>query len=161
MHITRWTLALACALGCTEEARDDIEEAIASDVAVSLDEYRITLDKSSAPAGPITFHVKNDGEERHELVIVETDLAPDALPTKGDGSFDEEGSGVELVDEAEDIAPGDTAELTATLLPGKYVLLCNRVEVEEESEHPNAVTVEDGEVESHYHEGMRIAFQVR
>jgi hypothetical protein len=47
-------------------------------------------------------------EDTHEFVVFKTDLAADALPTASDGSVDEEGEGVELVDEIEDIAVGDT-----------------------------------------------------
>ena len=69
-------------------------------------DFSITLDESSAAAGELTFDVTNDAEQTHEFVIFQTDLAEDALPTNDDGNVDEEGEGVELVDEIEDIEAG-------------------------------------------------------
>jgi hypothetical protein len=62
--------------------------------------------------------------------------------------FDEEGDGVEVVDEVEDIASGSTADLRVDMEAGAYVLLCNLVEEE------------DGETESHFEEGMHTGFTV-
>ena len=83
-----------------------------------------------------------------EFAVFKTDLAPDALPTAQDGSVDETGEGVELIDELEDIAVGDTPTLTADLAAGNYVFICNIVEQE------------GGETISHYQQGMRVAFTV-
>jgi hypothetical protein len=70
-------------------------------------------------------------EDTHEFVVFKTDLGPDALPTAADGSVDETGEGVELIDEIEDIAPGDTPPpLTVSLDAGSYVFICNIVEEE-------------------------------
>jgi uncharacterized cupredoxin-like copper-binding protein len=97
----------------------------------------------------VTFTVNNTGpEDTHEFVVFKTDLAPDALPTAPDGSVDEEGEGVQLVDEIEDIAVGDTPTLTVTLDAGSYVLICNIVE----DEGDEAIV--------HYQQGMRTAFTV-
>jgi uncharacterized cupredoxin-like copper-binding protein len=56
---------------------------------------------------------------------------------------------IEPVDEVEDIPSGGSGELTVDLEEGSYVLFCNIVQEEE-----------DGEVESHYQNGMRTAFTV-
>jgi uncharacterized cupredoxin-like copper-binding protein len=61
---------------------------------------------------------------------------------------DEEGEGVELIDEIEDIAVGDTPMLTVSLDAGNYVLICNIVEDEGD------------ETIVHYQQGMRTAFTV-
>jgi hypothetical protein len=117
-------------------------------VDVSLVEFSVTVAEPTAPAGRIRFRVHNDGDvELHEFVVVKTELAIAELPTNPDGSFNEEGEGVEVLDEIEDIPAHATRGLTLTLAAGHYVLLCNRVEVEE-----------DGEVESHFAEGMRTDF---
>jgi hypothetical protein len=84
----------------------------------------------------------------HEFMVVKTDLAPDALPTVADGSFDEAGSGVEVIDEVKDVAVGQSQDLTVSLVAGAYVLLCNKV------------VTENGETESHYAKGMHAAFTV-
>jgi uncharacterized cupredoxin-like copper-binding protein len=88
-------------------------------------DFSITLDESSAAAGDLTFDVTNDAEQTHEFVIFKTDLAEDALPTDDEGNVDEEGEGVELVDEIEDIEAGSTQSLTVTLDAGNYVFICN------------------------------------
>ena len=118
-------------------------------VDVTVQEFAIIPASSSAPAGDVTFDVTNEGpDDVHEFVVFKTDLAPDALPTAADGSVDEEGEGIELIDEIEDIAVGDTPTLTVTLDAGSYVFICNIVEEE------------DGETIAHYQQGMRVAFTV-
>ena len=95
----------------------------------------------------MTFNVTNEGpDDIHEFVVFQTDLAPDALPTNDDGSVDEEGEGVELQGEIEDIAVGDTQNLTVDLPAGNYVFICNIYDAAEQ--------------EAHYQEGMRVAFTV-
>ena len=75
-----------------------------------------------------------------------TDLDPGALPTDDTGAVAEGEEGIEVVDEVEDIPVGETQELTVTLEPGKYVLLCN--------------IYDETEKEAHYEMGMRIGFTV-
>jgi uncharacterized cupredoxin-like copper-binding protein len=117
----------------------------ATTVNVALQEFSVVPDPTSAPAGDITFHVTNDGpDDIHEFVVFKTDLAPDALPTADDGSVDEEGEGIELIGEIEDIPVDGSGDLSETLEAGSYVLICN--------------IVESGEV--HYTLGMRTAFTV-
>jgi uncharacterized cupredoxin-like copper-binding protein len=119
-------------------------------VDVTVQEFAILPGAASAPAGTVTFDVTNDGpEDTHEFVVFKTDLAPDALPTAEDGSVDETGEGVELIDELEDIAVGDTPSLTVTLDSGSYVIICNIVEEEA-----------GGDIIVHYQQGMRVAFTV-
>lgn len=118
-------------------------------VDVTVQEFAVIPASSSAPAGDVTFDVTNEGpDDTHEFVVFKTDLAPDALPTAEDGSVDEEGEGVELIDEIEDIAVGDTPTLNVSLDAGSYVFICNIVEEE------------GGETISHYQQGMRVAFTV-
>jgi uncharacterized cupredoxin-like copper-binding protein len=118
-------------------------------VDVSLREFSIAPSVASAPAGTVTFEVTNDGpNDVHEFVVVRTDLAPDALPTDADGSVLEDGEGMEVINEIEDLAVGASETLMLTLEAGSYVLICNIVEEE------------DGETEAHYALGMRTAFTV-
>jgi uncharacterized cupredoxin-like copper-binding protein len=97
-------------------------------VGVTEKDFEITLDKSTAEAGPVTFEVKNDGPSTHEFVVFKSDLAPDALPTKDENGVqivDEEGEGVTAVDEIEDIEKGTTKTLKVDLAAGHYVIICN------------------------------------
>ena len=135
------------AAACTQAGSDASASGgtTGSTVNVTLQEFAIVPDPTSAAAGDVTFHVTNDGpDEVHELVIIRTDLAPDALPTGEDGSVEEGGEGMEVVDEIEDIPVGESQDLTVALDAGSYVLICN--------------IVESGEV--HYTSGMRTAFTV-
>jgi uncharacterized cupredoxin-like copper-binding protein len=121
-------------------------------VNVTLQEWAVVPDAESAPAGEVTFAVTNDGpDDVHEFVIIRTDLEPGDLPTDATGAVNEAGvqfqSGeMEVIDEIEDLAVGDTQEVTVTLEAGNYVLLCN--------------IYDETEQEAHYAEGMRIAFTV-
>lgn len=107
----------------------------------TLADFTITLASSELAAGEVTFNVTNTGPSEHELVVVKTDLAPDALPTGSDGSVDEEGDGIEAIGEVEDVANGASATLSLTLEPGSYVALCN--------------------LPGHYAAGMATAFTVK
>jgi uncharacterized cupredoxin-like copper-binding protein len=97
-------------------------------VAATLADFSITLDSDSAPAGEVTFNIQNNGPSVHEFVVIKTDLAPDALPTTEEDGVtivDEEGPGIEPVDEVEDIPVGESPDLTVNLDAGSYVLICN------------------------------------
>jgi len=135
---------------CGSESSDNEElTARERNVDVTLQEFAVRPEQDSAPAGEVTFNVGNVGpEDTHEFVIFRTDLAPDALPTAPDGSVDEEGEGVELIDEIEDIAVGATPTLTVSLDAGSYVLICNIVEDEGD------------ETIVHYQQGMWTGFTV-
>ncbi len=116
-------------------------------VGVTLREFAVEPAQSSAPAGEVTFEVRNEGpNDPHELVVIRTDLAPDALPTDDRGVVEEEGEGIEVVDEVEEIPVGGSASLTVELDTGSYVLICNIYDEEEQ--------------EAHYAQGMRTAFTV-
>ena len=116
-------------------------------VQVDLQEWSVLPGSASAAAGSVTFQVTNKGpEDVHEFVILRTDLDPGALPTDATGAVSEEGGGIEVVDEIEDIAVGATAELTVPLASGKYVLLCN--------------IYDEAEQEAHFKLGMRTSFSV-
>ena len=83
------------------------------------------------------------------MVVIKTDLAPDALPVDKDDVVDEEGEGLEPIGEVEDIEVNGSKEVALALDPGKYVLICNILQTEP-----------DGSLESHYKVGMRTGFEV-
>jgi uncharacterized cupredoxin-like copper-binding protein len=118
-------------------------------VAVTLQEFSVTPAQASAPAGQVTFQAKNTGpEDEHELVVIKTDRDPGDLPTKSDGSVNEEGAGLDAVGEIEEFKVGTTQSKAFNLAAGSYVLICNVVEKDE------------GKTEAHYQLGMRTAFTV-
>jgi uncharacterized cupredoxin-like copper-binding protein len=113
-------------------------------VEVVLAEYLLVADTRSVPAGDVTFTLRNSGSVYHNMLIIKTDLAPDALPTEDDGSVDEYADSLDVVDSVPDLAPGEGDAITTTLDPGAYVLVCNIVD-------------DQG---AHYGHGMRAAFRV-
>ena len=119
-------------------------------VGVTLREFGVIPAAASAPVGQVTFQAKNIGpKDPHELVVIKTDLDSGALPTKPEGSVDEEGAGIEVLGEIEEFKVGQTQTKTLDLQPGRYVLICNVVEEEE------------GKTEAHYKLGMRAPFTVQ
>ena len=121
----------------------------AGGVDVTLQEWAVVTSASSAPAGAVSFDVTNDGpNDVHEFVVVRTDLAPDELPTDESGAVLEDGEGMQVVDEIEDLAVGATETLALDLEAGNYVLICNIAEEDA------------GETEAHYRMGMRTSFTV-
>ena len=84
----------------------------ATTVDVTLQEFSVLPSVASAPGGEVTFNVTNDGpEDVHEFVVIATDLDAGDLPTDEHGAVDEEGEGIEVVDEIEDIPVGETEQL--------------------------------------------------
>src|SRR3954468_2722567 len=126
--------AVACS-SSTSSTSTSAGGSTAGGVSATEKDFAIDFASSSAPAGSVTFNISNEGPSAHEFVVIETDDAPDALPTKN-GTVDEDN--LTVVDEAEDIAPSTTATLTTDLEAGSYVIICN--------------------VPGHYEAGMHTAF---
>ena len=115
-----------------------------SKVDVSLTTYKITLSTDSVNAGEVVFHVTNDATDLvHEFVIFKTDLPEDQLPLTAENIVDEEGAGITFINEVEDVEQGTSKDLTVTLEPGRYVLICNTA------------------LNNHYTRGMHIVFTVK
>lgn len=143
--LSRITIAIAAfamvgAVACSSSTSSTSTSAggsTAGGVSATEKDFAIDLASTSAPAGSVTFNISNEGPSTHEFVVIKTDDAPDALPTKN-GVVDEDK--VKPVDEQEDIAPGTTATLTTNLDAGSYVIICN--------------------LPGHYEAGMHTAFTV-
>jgi uncharacterized cupredoxin-like copper-binding protein len=138
LSVVTAAVALLGAVGCSSSSSSS--SAGSSDtggVSATEKDFSIDLATSSAPAGSVTFNISNEGPSAHEFVIIKTDDAPDALPVK-DNTVEEDK--IDVVDEAEDIAPSTTATLTTDLEAGSYVIICN--------------------IPAHYEQGMHAAFTV-
>lgn len=102
-------------------------------VVATLNDYTITLDRASVPAGRVRFIATNtSATEVHELAV---------LKIQPDGSFQERGI-------AQGVEPQQGASVTLTLEAGAYQLAC---------------LIKAGESSSevdHYIEGMRTPFTV-
>lgn len=140
-------LVTACQTSATGSPAESAAASAGTTVNVTLQEWSVLPDADSVPAGAVTFVVTNEGpDDVHEVVIIRTDLDPGALPTDATGVVDEAAEGMEVIDEIEDIAVGDTGEVSVTLEAGSYVLICN--------------IYDETKQEAHYAEGMRIGFTV-
>jgi len=112
-----------------------------TEVNVGLADYSITPVPASVSAGQVTFIAKNTAAQEHEVVIIKTGLAPNALKMKSSVSeVDEEASG-QTIGEVDDVEAGETKRGTFQLAAGKYVLFCN--------------------LTGHYKQGMTTAFEVK
>ncbi len=133
-----------------EEATEGVVEpqpAGSTEVRVFLSEWAVTSSVASVAAGDIYFLVDNLGpRDPHEFVVIRSDLPVDGLPTDDTGFVPEDQ--IDLVGEIEPFTPATSASGVFNLTPGRYILICNIVELEE------------GEWESHYLEGMRAEFIV-
>jgi uncharacterized cupredoxin-like copper-binding protein len=93
-------------------------------VGVTLDEYHVVLSQSTASQGKLTFKVHNSGREKHEFVILRTDVNPGSLPLQA-GKVQEDAPGVEHVNELDGVEAGQDRNLTVDLKPGTYIFVCN------------------------------------
>jgi uncharacterized cupredoxin-like copper-binding protein len=109
---------------------------------VALSDFAIVAERDVVAPGLTEFRAFNEGPTVHELIVVRTDLAPDALPLQDDGlTAVEEAPGVEFVLADEGIDLGERGGFSAPLQVGRYVLYCN--------------------LEGHYLGGMRTGLDVR
>jgi uncharacterized cupredoxin-like copper-binding protein len=88
---------------------------------VSMTEFAFQPKALSARAGKLRVTAENDGSADHELVLIRTTRAANALPREGGGRAAEAGA----VGEIPDQKPGKSASHTFTLKPGAYVYICN------------------------------------
>ncbi|MEA2488172.1 MAG: hypothetical protein QOF16_1826 [Actinomycetota bacterium] len=110
----------------------------------TVDDFSIHLDRVSAPAGEMTFHIQNLGPSFHEFVIERSSHAAGKMPiVKEEGYMRaaEDGHGDAHVDEIGGIKVGATGDLTTNLKAGHYIIICN--------------------LPHHYMQGMRISFTVK
>ena len=152
------TLSMACGAGTKVEPVPDPEPGTpeagvvqtpppgAKSVAVTLREWAVEPAEPAVAAGGVYFLATNAGALAHELVVIKTDLAPDALP-ENDGRVPEDD--IDMIGEISPFSPGSKASTVLELEPGDYALICNVVE-----------TV-NGERVSHYLNGMYTAFTVQ
>jgi uncharacterized cupredoxin-like copper-binding protein len=130
-------LAATMATACSSDSGTEAGTPGDGTILTTEKDFAIDLEESTTPAGSVTFDVTNDGPSTHEFVVFDTDLAEDELPVDGTTVTEDD---LDLVDEAEDIAPGVDSSLTVDLQPGTYVVICN--------------------IEGHYQAGMHASLTV-
>ena len=100
----------------------------------------MTLDKTSAKAGPVEFDVANLSKTKtHEMVVVAVKAAGEKLAYDSKNDTVNELK-IKDLGEAADLEPGTKKTLTLDLKPGAYELICNQP--------------------GHYRHGMKASFTV-
>jgi len=95
-------------------------------VNVRLEDFKVQQDAAVVPAGTVSFRIFNQGPTSHEFIVVRTDRDPDKLPLQRDGlTVNEEGPGIDFIDEAQGLDIDDRQTLVLRLAPGHYVMYCN------------------------------------
>ena len=111
---------------CSADTDDAEPTATASEttVNVSLTEFVVEPSADTVSAGAFTFNVTSDSTIFHNLRVIATDLAPDALPTD-DATFSADEELLDVVAGSDALDPGEQETLTVGLAAGNYVLICN------------------------------------
>ena len=93
-------------------------------INVSMTTFKFDLSKDSASAGTVVFHIKNDATDvNHQFTIIKTDLDAANLPTDSAGNVDT--SQLDSVGATQQVAPGDSVDLSVDLTAGHYVIFCD------------------------------------
>lgn len=95
----------ALVTGCTQNAETDTKDASARSISVESSADECALSATEAPAGKLTFSIKNTGSDVTEFYL----LAPD---------------GLRIISEVENIGPGLTRDLTVVAPEGSYITAC-------------------------------------
>jgi len=97
-----------------------VSSAVVSSLTVKTTEYAFAPMTATAKAGKVRITLVNSGKIVHELIVLKTAKAADALKATN-GRVSEADS----VGEVSETAAGATKSATLTLKPGRYVFVCN------------------------------------
>jgi uncharacterized cupredoxin-like copper-binding protein len=100
-------------------------ETISNKITGNVHEWAVNLSAGKAKAGEVTFAIANFGSIPHEFIVVKTDFKLGEIPLGDNNRLDEEGQGVEAIDEIAEFEVDTTHILKVNLEPGSYQLLCN------------------------------------
>lgn len=130
-------LAIALLAGCGGAPAAQLP----SNVDVQLQSFSIQANTVKAKAGKVTFNVMNQAKDvQHEMLVIKTDLALDALPYDSSAGrlFEDK---INSLGEVAELDGGKSGSVTLDLEPGQYLLLCN--------------------IATHFKSGMVIPLEVR
>jgi uncharacterized cupredoxin-like copper-binding protein len=91
----------------------------------ALSEWHIAA-PTTIKAGSVILEAGNFGTIQHELLVFKSDLPPSGYPVDKNGNIIEDGPGIKLVSDGDNIDPGGTQTRTVDLTqPGTYLFVCN------------------------------------
>jgi len=95
------------------------------EVAIHLSEWSVGV-PTTIQAGKTDLTITNIGKIPHELLVFKSDLDPSSFPLDKDGNIIENGPGVNLVSDGDNITPGASQTRSVDLSkPGQYIFVCN------------------------------------
>jgi len=101
-----------------------VPSSVAANPTISLYEWKV-IAPTTLKAGMTTFTISNFGKVPHELLVFKSSLAPAAYPTDAAGNIKEEGAGVTLLSDGDNIDPAGSQVRAIDLAPGTYLFVCN------------------------------------
>ena len=125
------TVALLAGFGLTSCGADPSNfgigpaDTVSNKITGNVHEWGVDLSAGKAKAGEVTFAIANFGTISHEFIVIKTDFKPGEIPLGDNNRFDEEGKGVEAIDEIAEFEVDTSHVLKVNLEPGSYQLLCN------------------------------------
>lgn len=92
----------------------------------ALTDFKVGLSATTFQPGKHAVIISNNGTLAHEMLVFRSNLDASAYPVDAAGHINEEGKGITLVSDGENIDPGGSQHRTIDLsVPGKYVFVCN------------------------------------
>jgi uncharacterized cupredoxin-like copper-binding protein len=91
---------------------------------IDLTEWKVAV-ATTMTQGTSTFTISNLGTIPHELLVFKSDLEPSAYPVDAAGDIQEEGAGVTLLSDGDNIDPAGSQVRAIDLAPGTYLFVCN------------------------------------
>jgi uncharacterized cupredoxin-like copper-binding protein len=86
---------------------------------------RLTTPKRLLEAA-VVLQAANFGTIQHELLVFQSNLPPANFPLDADGNIIENGPGINLISDGDNLDPGTTQQRTIDLSqPGSYLFVCN------------------------------------
>jgi hypothetical protein len=118
--------AVEFGIGPLQDCGREVEEPDpdAERVDVTAREYEFDI-PATAPAGPVSFVLSNEGEEPHHMVVVAftgDETVEDLFAAEEAGEDPEQF--VEDIGDSPAATPGEETVLNADLSPGRYAMLC-------------------------------------
>jgi uncharacterized cupredoxin-like copper-binding protein len=94
-------------------------------IPAALSEWHVAV-PTPIKAGTVNLEAANFGTIQHELLVFKSDLTPSDYPVDKTGNIIEDGPGITLVSDGDNIDPGRTQTRTVDLTkPGSYLFVCN------------------------------------